>query len=418
MGRKSCRRASCGEGGAAPPPSVPIRQRLRWEFWGSAVGPRRRCPTLGYPSVARTPLLPLPPPGRTALCPHSPFPTSPQSASSPPAFPLCARRYLSHRYLHRCLSSPVCQLSLFYPPPSFPTCFPSLCFIGGLCRAVAAGMNAPEACAHIHTDEKCSPGDAASTWARKTPPPSQCHGVRMGQSLQLSTQRHPEHPSGAGSKKTRFSLISPKLSPEEMRRTGACPCTQQLARVARGRSGGRIPLCRSGLGGRGGSSPGPPLPRAAVPAWIKPLDAPSEREGGAMLQPPNCSRGRRAGKSQRSLKQMSFAPSLRPDPSALRKRRSPNEQQRWAPSRAAWAGAHTVHCTYKHTYNACVQDGIPYLYVQHIYTCVILFYFASILMQIANTIKGFTKSDPVPKIPIFKSRPSKFSHSESAQRHL
>lgn len=136
--------------------------------------------------------------------------------------------------------------------------------------------------------------------ARKTLAPSHWRGVRMGQSLQPRTQRHPEHLPGAGSKKTPFSLISPKLSPEEIRRPGCCPCTQQLARVARGRSGGRIPLCRSGPGGRGGSSPGPPLPRAAVPAWIKPLDAP--REGRAVW----CCRHRAAPEGE-ELKSRSIA---------------------------------------------------------------------------------------------------------------
>lgn len=80
-------------------------------------------------------------------CTLSPLPLSHLSSICLPAigpptiFPLCARHYLSRGYLHRCLSSPVCQLSLFYPLPSFPTCFPSLCSVGGLCRAVTAGMS-------------------------------------------------------------------------------------------------------------------------------------------------------------------------------------------------------------------------------------------------------------------------------------
>lgn len=88
MGRgSSAGRASCGAGGAAPQPfsARPVRQRLCWEQWGSAVGPWRCCSTSGHPSAAGTPLPPLPPPGPAALCPCSPSPTSPQSVSLPSA---------------------------------------------------------------------------------------------------------------------------------------------------------------------------------------------------------------------------------------------------------------------------------------------------------------------------------------------
>lgn len=101
-------------------------------------------------------------------------------------------------------------------------------------------------------------------------------------------------------------------------RVAAC-----AAAGAGGCSGGRIlrPLCRSGPGGRGGSSPGPPLPRAAMPAWIKPLDA-SHRCRGAgrtwrVLALQSCSRGRRAEKFSTAPEIAKFCPSLAAWPSPL-----------------------------------------------------------------------------------------------------
>lgn len=99
-------------------------------------------------------------------------------------------------------------------------------------------------------------------------------------------------PTASRSQQRAENPISPLFHPESVLEGGGGgsrlrkgPSVHVAARAAAGaggsRSGGRIlrPLCRSGLGGHGGSSPGPPLLQAAVPAWIKPLDASHRRRG-------------------------------------------------------------------------------------------------------------------------------------------
>jgi len=77
-----------------------------------------------------------------------------------------------------------------------------------------------------------------------------------------------------------------------------------------------------------------------------------------------------------------------------------------------------VHCTYIQTECMCAGWHPISVHVTHIYVCNLGFVLVSDGKQLANTIKSFTKNGPTPKTPIFKSSPSKFSHSQSARRCL
>lgn len=168
MGRgSSAGRASCGAGGAAPQPfsARPVRQRLCWEQWGSAVGPRRCCSTSGHPNTAGTPLPPLPPQAPLHSVPAPPLPPllnlSPCHRPSYDISPLCSA--LSVPRLSPSLPFLSC-LSAF--PFLSPSLIPHLFSLSLLCRrALQSGDSRdehPEARVPIHRGVKCSPGDATS----------------------------------------------------------------------------------------------------------------------------------------------------------------------------------------------------------------------------------------------------------------
>lgn len=169
----------CGRHSPTAFSAHPIRQRLCWELWGSAVRPRRCCPTLGHPSVAWTPCHHCHPqaPLHSVLTP--PFP--PLLNLSPSQQPSCVSPLCSALSVPR-LSPSLPFLSCLSAFPFLsPSLIPHLFSLSLLYRrALQSGDEHPEACAPIHTDEKCSPRDATSTWARKTPAPSQCRGVGWG----------------------------------------------------------------------------------------------------------------------------------------------------------------------------------------------------------------------------------------------